>query len=178
MRLVLGVVGFVLFFFYDFNQIKWNNPFVKKFFFIGIALIIVATVSALTFNIVNYMGTVIALIGLAFTVYALFFALDFDATYVDGKFKVYDQGVYALCRHPGFYGLFVLYLGLYITYQTQEFLGMFVIFNVLNFLYICFQDKIVFVKVFSDYAEYKKRVPFLIFNKKSIQECVKLWRKQ
>ena len=42
------------------------------------------------------------------------------------------------------------------------------VFSVLNVLYALFQDRVTFPKTFSDYGEYRKRVPFLIPNKESV----------
>lgn len=172
----LGVLGFCLFFIYDYNQIKWNNDILKKFFLLGISLITIATIYHCIMPIKNIFGIIVALLGLAATIYVLFFALDFKDTYVDEKFKVYDKGVYALCRHPGYWTLLIMYLGLLLAFQNLEWLWITIIYNFLNFIYVFFQDNYIFVKVFDDYAEYKTYVPFLIPSLSSVNSCLNYFR--
>ena len=172
----LGVIGFCLFFIYDYNQVRWNNGVLKKFFLIGLILISIATIYYCTLPLKSILGIIIALFGLALTVYVLFFALDFKDTYINDKFKVYDKGVYSLCRHPGYWSLLIMYLGLLVAFQDVEWLWITIIYNLLNLIYIVFQDKYTFTIIFEDYCEYKTYIPFLIPTLASINSCLNYFR--
>ena len=172
----LGILGFCLFFIYDYNQIRWNNIILKKFFLIGSSLIGITTIYYCIMPIKNIFGIMIALLGLASTIYVLFFALDFKDTYINDKFKVYDKGVYSLCRHPGFWTLLIMYLGLLIAFQDKEWLWITILYNLSNYIYIVFQDKYIFMIIFDDYYKYKTYVPFLIPTFASINSCLNYFR--
>lgn len=168
------ILAFILYYIYDYNQVKNNYKLVKSFFLIGTLLLGLATILAVVetnFVIVNLYGLIFTLINLGLTIYTLFFALDFDSTYVSEQFKVYDKGVYALCRHPGYIFLSLFYIGLWLAFKTSLLFEMMLVINILNFVYIVIQDKYIFVKVFVDYDSYKENVPFLMINKKSITKC-------
>ena len=82
---------------------------------------------------------------------------------IDGK--VYSGGLYGLCRHPGFWWLLFAYvcLGMACGSEMMRF-GLFCSF--LNLLYIGFQDMVIFPRIFVDYGDYKRKVPFLIPRRK------------
>lgn len=168
----IGIVGFILLFIYDINQILFKQKILKVCFTLGTLLILFSTIIAIFNPIVNIIGIIISVLALCYTIYALFFALDFNNTYVKDEFKIVDTGLYALCRHPGFYGLLGIYIGLYLGYQTNELLDMLIVYNLLNFLYILLEDRIIFMRLFSNYDDYKKEVPFLIPNKNSINKFI------
>ncbi|MCI5774788.1 MAG: DUF1295 domain-containing protein [Erysipelotrichaceae bacterium] len=172
----LGIIGFLLLFIYDYNQISWHHKYIKSGFFLGFFLIVAGTIANMDLEISNIWGIVIALVGLLTTIYVLFFALNFDDTYINEEFKVYDKGVYALCRHPGFWTLLLMYVGLWIAYQDATWLWILVVYNSCNLLYIIYQDVFIFIKVFSDYGNYKTYVPFLIPTFESIKNCVAFFR--
>ena len=176
MHFYIGLLGFVLYFIYDINQIFHIHKVCKSFFTIGSLLIIFATVSCMSFEIMNGWGLLFFVLGIVFEIYVLFFALNFNDTYVDDQFHVCDRGVYALCRHPGFYSFLLIYVGLYIMYHTRFTFWILIIYNLFNFLYIVFQDVYVFPKLFDEYKEYKKTTPFLLFNAKSLNKCIKDFR--
>ena len=169
---LIGLFGYALYFIYDLNQVFNFSKLAKSAFGIGSLFVVVGTLWECSLKIENYLGLLIAIIGIIAEIYVLFFALDFNDTYVDGQFKVCDKGVYALCRHPGFYSFLLIYIGLYIAYQSQIFLDIMLLYNGLNILYIIFQDVFVFPRLFKDYPAYKKTTPFLLFTKKSITRCI------
>lgn len=171
MGIVIGILGFVLYFIYDINQVKFHHKLLNYCFFAGCVLIVLSTLSLLKYQIKCYWGSLIVIIAFVLEIYVLFFALDYKDTYIDNKFVVCDKKAYALCRHPGFYSFLLIYLGLYLTFLNTYAFWMMIIYNLLNFSYICFQDHYTFMHTFENYGEYKKRVPFIIFNKNSIKKC-------
>ena len=123
-------------------------------------------------------GVLLALgsISLLAEIYCLFFAVPFAESYVGGESgrRVCDRGAYALCRHPGVIFLFLMYLfwGL-AALPDPRFLILGAAFSVLDGLYALFQDRVSFPKIFSDYAAYRGRVPFLIPTKASFQAALR-----
>lgn len=106
-------------------------------------------------------------------IYTLFFALPFEGTYVEQeKLKVYDQGVYALCRHPGILWFFGFYIFLAAALASIELGLAAILFSTMNLLYAWIQDKLIFPRTLSGYEAYQKKVPFLIPDKASFIESL------
>lgn len=175
MCVLIGSIGFLCYFIYDLNQVKWHGLPLKHFFVYGSILLATSTLYAMFLEgikINNKVGIIITIVGFCLTIYTLFFALDFEDTYVNEKFKVFDQGMYAMCRHPGVISLAIFYFGLYIWFSSRVFLSMFIVYTILNILYVLFQDVYVFPRLFEGYDTYKKRVPFLVFNRHSFMKGI------
>lgn len=181
--LLLGSLGFVLFFLYDVNSFRWRSRLIHRTFSLGVMLLTAATVldmaAAFRAGAISGFGDLLLLgagaLCLAALIYCLFFALPFEKTYqdTDGSSAVCDRGVYALCRHPGVLCLFGMYLFWGIGALPSTMLRNGLIFSGLNTAYVCFQDCITFPRTFPDYPDYKKRVPFLIPTGTSIRAA---WR--
>ena len=104
-----------------------------------------------------------ALVSLALEVYALFFALPFEKTYVrpEEARRVCRDGLYGLCRHPGFWP-FAAFCGcLVLAMPCRRTLAGAGLLTVLDLAYIALQDAVIFPETFSDYSDYKTGVPFL-----------------
>ena len=187
LSLVLGTVAFILFFVYDINSFTRKSVLLHSFFTVGAVLLTVASVLDMLHAVKSgaFAGAadiLLLLLGcaaLACTVYSLFFALPFEETYVKDTepHGVYDRGVYALCRHPGvlFYFIMQLFFGLAALPDTIIINGM--IFSAYNVLYAWFQDRVTFPKTFSNYAEYRQHVPFLVPVPGSVAAAIKTLRK-
>ena len=183
--LLLGTLGFALFLLYDVNSVTARRRALNALFPAGCALVCAAT--ALLFYGAAAAGALrtagsaalLALGALCFALllYSLFFALPFSDTYVDpqAQRRVYDGGVYALCRHPGVLCFFFTYLFWGLAAPGTPFLRTGMIFSLLNLLYALFQDRWSFPRTFADYAEYRERVPFLIPTGASIRATVTTW---
>ncbi|MDO4545348.1 MAG: hypothetical protein Q4C25_04260 [Bacillota bacterium] len=188
---ILGIIAFVLYFLYDINSVRWKNRILNCSFFLGTAMLVIATAGIILVSRgderlipmadfgANLMTALVLALGLAFAallVYTLFFAIPFEATYVKNMNNcpmVYKNGVYALCRHPGvlwFVGLFVC-LGMEFSSTLVVSFG--TLFCLLDVAYVIFQDRWTFMKTFEDYREYKTETPFLIPTKASIKKCLK-----
>ena len=181
LALVLGIAGFGLYLLYDINSYTMQNRLFSNGFWGGSLLIAAATGTALwqagkqggfsgTADIVLVLLALLAFICL---IYSLFFALPFQETYVSQAEcrPVCDQGVYALCRHPGVICFFVVYLFLGLAALPTPFWRIGLAFSVLNLLYAWFQDRVTFPKTFDNYEEYRSCVPFIIPNPESIRNA-------
>lgn len=181
--LILGTIAFLLFIIYDINEIIWKRKWLRYNFFIGCGLLIISTIGIIDISKERILplGTKtffygsISFLFLLLLIYTLFFALPFHDTYVknNAELKVYQDGVYALCRHPGILWFIGFYLFLWLTLSHSLALIATVLFSTLNIFYAAFQDKWSFVKTFHDYNNYKKTTPFLIPNRASISRFVK-----
>lgn len=181
--LLLGMLGFLLFFLYDVNSFTWRSRLLHKSFALGVTLLAAATVldlaAALRMGAFSGLKDLILLVAgalcLAALVYCLFFALPFAETYqdTDGPPAVCDRGVYALCRHPGVLCMLGMYLFWGLGALPATMLRNGLIFSGLNTVYVCFQDRMTFPRTFPDYPDYQKNVPFLIPTGVSIRAA---WR--
>ena len=181
--LLLGMLGFLLFFLYDVNSFTWRSRLLHKSFALGVTLLAAATVldlaAALRMGAFSGLKDLILLVAgalcLAALVYCLFFALPFAETYqdTDGPPAVCDRGVYALCRHPGVLCMLGMYLFWGLGALPATMLRNGLVFSGFNTVYVCFQDRMTFPRTFPDYPDYQKNVPFLIPTGASIRAA---WR--
>lgn len=169
----LGCLAFVFYFIYDFNQGWLKKKILQPCFLIGSILLCFATGKILyvEFNLsqssINYIFLILSLVNAGLLFYTLFLAIPFEKTYINEHFDtVIDTGVYALCRHPGVLFFSAFYFFMALSLHSWYFFKAGLLFSFLNFIYVLFQDYIFFPRCFIDYDTYRKRVPFLIPNKK------------
>ena len=181
-QIILGSVGFLLYFIYDINSIQKKNKFMQKFFAAGTILVVVSLLMELYLAWGQGHRSAGAMAGfgigavlfLVLLIYTLFFALPFEETYCEeNKLRAaYTEGVYGLCRHPGvlwFAGAFLCMWGMLGGLRQGIYFGLMIFWN---YLYIIFQDLWTFPRTFFNYNEYQKTTPFLIPNRESIRVCL------
>jgi protein-S-isoprenylcysteine O-methyltransferase Ste14 len=169
-NLVVGTVGFTLFFVYDYWQVKYLPSTFRSSFTVGCALLIYATfgivieaASAIPLFSIRAFFLIPAAVFLSLTIFSLTFALHMESAYTDQQNrKVVDSGVYAICRHPGVIFLPLFYLFLWLAIPTSELLYSFTIWALQDILLAVFEDKYIFPILFDGYDLYKKQTPFLI----------------
>ncbi|WP_405728669.1 hypothetical protein [Anaerotignum sp.] len=184
-EIVLGTISFLLYAVYDLEQggvISHRfHKITKSFFTIGSVFLVAATIMLLwkidvlqmEYGMKRIIFLLFAILFFGLLIYTLFFALPFEETYVmQEAHKTYDKKMYALCRHPGVLWFAGFYFCLWLAFGTELLLVMAVWFSLLNFCYVVLQDYYTFPRVFFDYGDYKKRVPFLIPNGKSLKRCM------
>ena len=184
---LFGVIAFALYALYDLNSALWKKTWLRCFFALGSVLIAFSTGMCLWKERASFLARsgliyvwlllIVAAACFILLVYSLFFALPFQKTYVQenaGAF-VCDKGMYALCRHPGVLWLSLLYASLALAWNANAVWRIGILFTVLDFLYVCFQDRWTFMHTFVDYADYRERVPFLIPNRKSVTKALKTY---
>ncbi len=169
MELLIGSIGFLLCFLYDWNRVFWKKKWMSGFFWAGCLCQIFAGVSFLyeAWMIKRngwFLWLVLAVLCLAGLIYTLFFALPFDSTYRQeaDQHKVCRTGIYGICRHPGIWWFFGCFLCLGGAVGKMETIVYGVVLSTINLLYAWYQDKWIFPEEFSDYRDYQKEVPFLL----------------
>ncbi len=165
----LGLIGFMLFFVYDINQVFIKNKFLSLQFLMGFILVVVATVGILFYDshfALPLLGKVVvllmAVLFLGLTVYSLFFAIPFKKTYCEAEqFALCTKGAYGLCRHPALPCFMLFYLSLWAFTGIDFVLLAFIVFGGCNILYSLFQDYYIFPKIFEGYPAYRLATPFM-----------------
>lgn len=163
---MLMALAFGLFLLYDGNQIYWHKRYLQPAFFLGCLLLILPLITTMLHRDIqrlSYLFLTFAALCLILEVYVLFFALPFQETYgKDAAPEICRTGVYGVCRHPGFWTLSACFLFLALAFPFQHMWLLTSCATGINFLYILFQDVFSFPRLFLDYGEYKRDVPFLI----------------
>lgn len=185
LSLNLGIVGFLLYLLYDINSFTRQSKIVHSFFMLGTILIGIAGLVDLyaawqlgAFSMgLDVLFTALGVLSFVALMYCLFFALPFEETYAKQctDHRVYDKGVYALCRHPGILCFWAMFLFFGLAALPGNFLRNGMIFSLLNLAYAWFQDCYTFPRTFCDYETYRKKVPFLIPNRDSIRLAQQTW---
>lgn len=173
MMLFLGAFGFVLFFLGDLNDAFFRKKALKPCFFAGFTALIIATALRLEPKIGAGLLLCIPALIFAWLLYkALFGAFPVKPAYTDAmaEKKTVSSGVYALCRHPGV----LFFAGLYICLVPALGLPIFdcALYIVLDFLLAWAEDELIFPRSLEGYDEYKKAVPFMIPDSRSIKNCL------
>lgn len=182
MYLVPGIIGFIFFILFDLNKIYWKSRIWNLSFVLGSIFLAFSTLysvfqsdlSALIahFGILHLLKLVCLILSGAALVYALFFALPFENTYVESEeLPLVSKGLYGTCRHPGFWMFVLFYMFLAAFFGSIQLVYCFGVYNFCNFVYIVLQDTYIFPKYIKGYNEYKKVVPFLVPTRKSIQKA-------
>ena len=184
--LTVGSLGFACLFLYDINSVRWKNKMLHRGFVTGMFCIALSTALALgsdlsalpPFTAARYAGIALAVIFLAALIYTLFFALPFQSTYTyNDKLKsICDRGVYAFCRHPGFWCFAGFYASIYLFRPDREIAILALGFTGFNFLYILLQDRWTFPNTFRAYDAYRRSTPFLIPTCSSIKTGLRTLR--
>lgn len=183
--LIIGSSSFILFLLHDLNASIIRSRIAASFFAVGSAVLVISSgLMAFAEPVVSIsttgriLGSFFSLVFLFLLLHTLFLALPFRSTYIQQppEGTLVDQGVYALCRHPGVLWLFFLYLSLGFAFGSLLLFLAAVVYTLLNIGYILVQEILWFPERFKGYDEYKKQTPFLIPNPKSIRTCIQTIR--
>ena len=121
----------------------------------------------------------LAIIFALMLLWALFFSLPFERTYVEGTGNaVVDTGLYALCRHPGVLFFCGLYLCVWLVSGRDTMLLCALMLTLSDILHVYVQDRIYFPKTLTGYAAYRTQVPFLIPTAASVRRCIQTLRRK
>ncbi|MGI6028440.1 MAG: hypothetical protein ACOX81_03395 [Candidatus Heteroscillospira sp.] len=104
--------------------------------------------------------------------WALFFSLPFERTYVEGiSGTVVNTGLYALCRHPGVLFFAGMYICAWLVSGRDAMLICSLCLILCDLLHVWIQDRYYFPKTLAGYGAYCLETPFLIPNTASVRRC-------
>ena len=178
---LLVLLSFGLMFLSDWLKITDQRKQGKYLLLFGMAVLaaagIVAALNGSRFQIAPLLRIfflLIALAGALLEYSALFSSLPSASTYLgeNERNPLVDSGMYALCRHPGALWFPIFSLSLALGLENWELLAAAGLASALNLLYVWFQDRLIFPKTITDYAQYRKNTPFLIPTAQSVSRAI------
>ena len=179
-----AALGFAVFVLYDFSVLRGKKGLLPRYGFAAGCVLWLFTAGlsayackgAMRTGPLGFLWAALACLFGALLVWALFFSLP-KRTYTDPSAprRVYDRKLYALCRHPGYLAFagMCLFLRLWFGPGSGLGLGLLCLFN---FAYILLQDRLIFPRIFTDYAAYRRTTPFLLPSAASLLRCVRQCR--
>jgi protein-S-isoprenylcysteine O-methyltransferase Ste14 len=175
LNILLGSSGFLLLFIADIFSLKHKSIMSAVFSVIGTAIIFTISIIILFGGTTYIVPLGIRVIAGLFTL--LFLALLIYSVVIEVNLTKEDKrllttGTYALTRHPGVMWFLFYYLLGSLLFGNFDILIAGLVFTTFNVIYVIFQEKFIFTKLFHGYEQYQKLTPMLIPNYKSIKRCV------
>jgi len=164
-------------FFYDWRTVSCKeNTGLVAVFCAGCAFVVLATLLLLisqadqcTWDVLFFVFLTLALASAALMAKALFFSLPPNAYAASVQIRcTYARGMYALCRHPGVLWYCLMFASLAIMLRTPAATAGCCILCIGDIAYMVFQDVWSFPRIFCDYAEYQRNVPFFLPTRASV----------
>ena len=162
--------SFFSLFLYDLFQVRGSRVYTRLFsiigygglflshFFLGVLCIPAAEADAASIP-----AMVFGAVFLVLLFYSLFVEIPLKGTFENrDERKVYTSGTYGLNRHPGFLWFALFQICLMILFRRTEVYLFSSISVFFNFILILAEDLWLFPRIFTDYGEYRKKVPFLV----------------
>jgi protein-S-isoprenylcysteine O-methyltransferase Ste14 len=173
--LFLGIFGLVLLFVYDLaslKKMKYRVVFAAGGYLAHALAIFGLLFGERSLNLPKwaaYPGALLALAGLGWLAYCLFFFPPIKKTYTEAnEMALATGGPYSLSRHPGFLGYIALMAGLVLLSGSAPLFRAGLFWTLLNLLLITVQDKWIFPELFSRYKEYRLNTPMIFPTRKSL----------
>ncbi len=177
--IIIGCVGFLCFYLFDWNKIRFIHAGLNAFFPVGILMLLYATIGILGTSQAHFylawplrlIFGLLAAISLGMQFYVLFFALPLKETYWSKGEKqiVIRKGLYGMCRHPGVLFFFFFFCFLWLATGINQVLYAGLIWTAMDVLHVYVQDRWMFPKNLIYYKSYQKTTPFLIPDRQSIK---------
>ena len=122
----------------------------------------------------TWLGWGLFSISLLLLIYSLFINLPFRKTYIATGVgdKLIKTGLYALVRHPGVPWFILFMLSLILISMSSLMLVAAPIFVLLDIVLVVVQDKVLLVKMFAGYDNYRQETPMLVPNRQSINAFI------
>jgi protein-S-isoprenylcysteine O-methyltransferase Ste14 len=185
--ILIGVLGFVFMLIFDVLSMR-DNVLGKYFFaFAGLGMIVYSTIEIVNLSNYVFVLDVLTITSLVFAavfamllVYSVFIEVGTNTYQKHAEPKLVTNGTYCLSRHPGVIWLFLTLLFAALFFRNGYLLFAAIIWTITNIVYIAIQEKLIFVKIFKNYDEYKKHTPMVIPNINSIRKFIteSNWRKR
>jgi len=171
--LAVGGIGFVMILLYDVAQINERNGFAWALSYIGYGAVLASIVFPLAHlrpaesprTALVILGA-IAVLGFALLVYSVLIeiplALKKSRRTSSGRRQVVAVGTYSGVRHPGFLWFALCLSALALLYRQRAMTEIAAGLILFDFLLVVIEDLVLFPRIFQDYEQYKKNVPFLV----------------
>ncbi len=175
MTITLCATGFIALALFDLVQIYNKKTLSAIFSIIGYASIVSTVIFLISTHKITYsietgfalFTLIIKITGAAFffilLLYTNLIEIGLKSPYSNsGKRYALSAGTYGLVRHPGFLWFFFSLILLVLIYKDIEFTLFSALIIAMNFILILIEDIILFPRLFNNYQEYKKSVPFIV----------------
>lgn len=167
--IILCTISFLCLFFFDFFQLKRRKKMAKIFSIIGYggifsSILILITSFRINSNIsyLTYTKVAIAVIFFIMIIYSNFIEIGIKSPYSIDQRSAYTRGTYSIVRHPGFLWFIFSMIPMILLYKNRNFTLIAMSMVVMNFVLIIIEDVFLFPKIFINYKDYRKSVPFII----------------
>jgi protein-S-isoprenylcysteine O-methyltransferase Ste14 len=168
---LLGALGFPVFHLVDLAAIK-RVPWAKPLAWIAGCSLVTANawqvcVSGDKYNVPVWaitVGWILFLASAAQLLHSLFINLPFYKTYfkVGVSDELITDGLYAIVRHPGVYGLGITLYSLVLVSQSKLMFLAASVWMAVDVVVVIIQDKFFFDRMFEGYDDYREKTPMLI----------------
>jgi protein-S-isoprenylcysteine O-methyltransferase Ste14 len=168
--IVTIAVSFFSLFLYDLFQVRGGRIYTLLFSIIGYGglflshfFLVLEYLPAVRLDAASVISTVLGGGFLLLLFYSLFVEIPLKGTYSggDGR-RVFSSGTYGFIRHPGFLWFVGFQVCLMVIFRRSDIYLFSCVTILLNFGLILVEDVWIFPRLFEDYTEYKRKVPFLI----------------
>lgn len=180
---VLTIAAYGLFFAYDILTVRGvGSARLHLLFFAGCAFVVAAfalllldQMSMRPVDAFFYVMAALSFICFSLMVKALFFSLP-QGTYssTEQGRSVYQNGMYAFCRHPGVFWYCFGFLFLALAFRSTPASLSCLLLCAGNVAYMVFQDAWSFPRTFCDYRDYQRNVPFFFPTCQSVRNALSL----
>ena len=168
--ILVAVFSFASLFFYDLFQVRGNRVNTLLFSIIGYGglflshfFMVLRYLPSVEFDAPSIAAMSLGVIFLLLLFYSLFVEIPLKGTYRSGSGRrAYTSGTYGFIRHLGFLWFAVFQICLMVLFRRTEVYLFSCVTIFLDFSLILVEDVWIFPRLFEDYREYKKKVPFLI----------------
>ena len=188
-----GLIGFGAIVLYDINNLNHNNDRLQSLYGVGGGLIGLALIDQITKGLERVNANPLWLRWVFGVLAAVFFVLLVYATLFAGKRTRWgrqtegkdarwwekdlaDRGLFALCRHPAVWLLFLMDMCLVGAVGMDYVCA--IVYNVAGLLLAYYEDRNVFPELMKGYDRYKKTTHFLLPTGESIARCRQTWGKK
>jgi protein-S-isoprenylcysteine O-methyltransferase Ste14 len=185
--ILLGVLAFLIAFFFDLAAIK-HIPYLKQIIGLAAALLFGYSLVMVALHPVKLQipalfscaGWPFLTISGFLLVYSLFIEIPFQKTYSATGVgdELVKTGTYALVRHPGVLW-FALFLASFVLVSRSRLLLLAMpAWLFMDVLYVWIQERFFFGRMFPGYEQYRKETPMLIPTPTSVIQCWRSVRKR
>ena len=178
---IIVIVSFLLMALSDALKMRGRDKAGKGLFAAGVLLLatgmVLSAVTGKRFHVsppLRVLLITLAALGAWGEYSSLFGALPVKDTYIgaDPVQKLVDNGLYAMCRHPGVIFFTLMSVSLALGLGSVRLLLNSLLAALLNLLYVFFQDQVIFPSTIPGYSNYRQRVPFLLPTAQSIARAL------